>query len=54
MQKIYEKALWKARKKVFEDSKYESVILFCKEKLADYWYARANILWEKQNAFATL
>ena len=33
MQDIYKKALRQARQKVFENPKYEKIILFCKYKL---------------------
>lgn len=54
MREIYEKTLRRARQRVFDDDRYEAVIQFCKEKLTDYWYDCANIVWHNQNDFITI
>ena len=51
---IYEKALRKARLKVFDDDKYTEIILFCKKRLSEHWYNQHQQAWNKINSFTTL
>lgn len=51
MKKVYEKALRMARAKVFDNPKYEKIILFCKYKLGHGVFKRVETTTYFQDKF---